>query len=299
MRAAVSRPWAGIGAGWGRATIRASSDPTVRASTITAIGTAVRSPPRPARGAMTPAMHHCRKPSSAEPVPGCSGTALDARAPELAVMSPWAVMRTKKPTMATTSGMPHHQAPANMNAPDAPVGGDPGRDHRPGGDAPHQPGRDECADGQPNRVDGEDDRVDDRRQPVHRLQHERRRGDVGEGHAHREADQQQVADVLAVGQHRSGRVQEPGEPALVAPLLRQRLGHDEPGREQHHRRERGDPDERHPPTGQLQDRGTDQGADDRCDASDACQQVHRPDQLEARRSDRPPRCARSPSPTRR
>src|SRR4051794_1953607 len=68
----------------GRATTTsASTDATLNAATIVAIGNAVCCPPRPANGAITPAITHCRKPSRADPVPGRSGTTPDASAPAL------------------------------------------------------------------------------------------------------------------------------------------------------------------------------------------------------------------------
>ena len=92
---------------------------------MAAMGTAVCSPPRPARGAMVPAITHCRKPKSADPVPGCSGTAAEASAPAFGPTSPWAVIRMKKPTSATVSGIENQTAPTASTAPATPVAASP------------------------------------------------------------------------------------------------------------------------------------------------------------------------------
>ena len=92
-----------------------------------AMGTAVCSPPRPAMGAMVPAATHWTKPRTAEPVPGWSGTAAEARAPPLGPMRPWALIMMKKQTMATNSGVSNHRAPINIPIPAATAASCPAR----------------------------------------------------------------------------------------------------------------------------------------------------------------------------
>src|SRR3954452_11799005 len=102
-----------------RELVRASAakEMDTRVRTMSDIGTAVRAPPRPAIGAITPAVHHCRNPSTADPEPGWSGTSPEASAPALGPIRPWAVMSKKKPTTATPSGMSNHNAPTRSSMP--------------------------------------------------------------------------------------------------------------------------------------------------------------------------------------
>ena len=70
---------------------------------------------------MTPAMHHCKKPSRADPVPGSSGTTPEASAPALGPTSPWALISTKNPIRATGSGIPNPAAPTSNTTAVTPV----------------------------------------------------------------------------------------------------------------------------------------------------------------------------------
>ena len=192
---------------------------------MAAIGTAVCSPPRPASGAMVPAMTHCRKPSSADPVPGWSGTAAEASAPALGPTRPWAVMRTKKPTSAAPSGIENHTAAAARTSAGDTGGDEADLDEHARRHAVGVPGGDQGGDRHPAGVDGEVDRVLHRCQAVHRLQHVRRGGDVGERGAHREREHHQVAAEHARGQHLTGRAEQTPEATSVASFGRERLGH--------------------------------------------------------------------------
>ncbi len=115
-------------------------DRTAPPTMISAIGTAVCSPPSPAIGAMVPAATHWTNPRTAEPVPGCSGTSAEARAPPLAIIRPWALISTKKQPTASSSGVPNHTAPASITTAAASAATCPADHHRPAaGEALHQP----------------------------------------------------------------------------------------------------------------------------------------------------------------
>ena len=214
---------------------------------------------------------------------------------------PWAVIRTKKPTTATDSGMPHHSAPTSSRSPAAPVAASPTVMTVRVGTRPASRAASRVARASPTALAAKSTEYIDRRQPVHRLQHERRGGDVGERDAHREGHHDQVADEAARARAPAGRRGRAGAARRrAADAAGSDSGTATATATSIDRAQAGDHPERHPPVRQLQDDRAEQRADDRCDAADAGDQVERLRTScgAARRGRRRPP-GRSPSPSRR